>query len=342
MANTLISDVFVPEIYEGYEAVDSPEKTAFFESGVAISSPVLDAAASEGGKSVEIPFWKDLDASVEPNYSSDASGDVATPQKVVAGEQTARKAFVNQGYSSADLASELAGSDPMTRVKNRFGTYWVRQWQRRTIATLNGVLADNVANDSSDMVNDIAGATNADVVAGTLFSKTAFTGAAFTSGDHFDDYVALSVHSVVYKRMVDNEDVEDIYDADGRLVMKTFMGRRIIVDDGMPYTPAVGAGAADAAPRYTSVLYGSGAIGSGNGVARTPVELARSADQGNGGGIETLWERKQIIIHPFGTAFTSDTVAGQSATWAELALAVNWNRVVDRKSIPMAFLVTNG
>lgn len=342
MANTLISDVVVPEIYGDYAAVNGPEKTAFFDAGVAVRSPLIDGLASGEGRIQTLPFWKDLDASAEPNYSTDSTADVAVPQKVVAGEQIARTSFINQGYSSADLASELAGSDPMQRVRDRFGTYWMRQWQRRTIATLEGVLADNVANDGSDMVNDISGATNADVGSTTLFSRAAFTGAAFTSGDRFDDYNAVAVHSVVYKRMVDNDDIEFVPDSQGQLTIPTFMGRRVIVDDGLPFTPAGGAAGTDTAPEYTSILFASGAIGFGEGTARTPVEVDREAAQGNGGGIETLWERKQWIVHPFGFQFTSATVTGQSPTWANLRLSGNWDRVIDRKSIPLSFLVTNG
>ena len=342
MANTLISDVIVPDIYATYTAVDGPEKTAFFDSGVAFRSPFLDSKMTGGGRIIDLPFWKDLDASNEPNYSTDATTDVAVPQKVVAGEQLARIAYLNEGWSSADLTADLAGSDPMQRVKNRTGTFWMRQWQRRTIKSLIGVYADNVANDSSDMVNDISGATNADITSATVFSRSAFTSAAFTSGDHFDDYVAIAVHSVVYKRMVDNDDIDYIPDSMGQLTIPMFMGRRIIIDDGMPYTAAGGPLPDDSAPLYTSILFGSQAIGYGEGSARTPFEIEREASQGNGAGIETLWERKEWLIHPFGFQFTSNTVTGQSPTWANLVLAANWDRVVERKNVPLAFLVTNG
>lgn len=341
MANTLINDVIIPEIYADYLAVDGPEKTAFFAAGVAVRNPLLDGMASGGGRILTVPFWKDLDASDEPNYSNDTT-DTATPAKVVAGEQIARVAFLNQGYSSADIAAELAGSDPMQRVRNRFGMYWQRQWQRRVIASLEGLLADNVENDDGDMVNDVSAALNSGVAAGTLFSRAAFSGAAFTSGDHFDDYQAMGVHSVVYKRMVDNDDIEFIPDSTQRLTIPTFMGRTVIVDDGLPFTPAAGPAAGDAAAKYTSVLFASAAIGYGEGTPRTPVEIEREAAQGNGGGIETLWERKQWLTHPFGFQFTSTTVTGQSPTWANLRLDTNWDRVVERKNVPLAFLVTNG
>lgn len=342
MALTQISDVFVPEVYSSYSAVDGPEKTSFFQSGVATRNPVLGQLFSNGGRIAELPFWKDLDASDEPNYGTDATADVAVPAKVTTGTQIARLAPLNQGYSSADLAAELAGADPMQQVRNRFGTYWMRQWQRRTICSLEGVIADNVANDSGDMVNDISGATNADVAATTLFSREAFTTAAFTSGDNFNDYTAIAVHSVVYKRMIDNDDIAFIPDSNGSLTIPTFMGRTVIVDDGMPFTAAAGALGTDAAAKYTSFLFGSGLIGFDEGQPKTPVELDREAAQGNGAGVETLWERKSWVIHPFGTQFLSATLTNGSATWAQLRLAANWDRVVERKNVPFAALITNG
>lgn len=338
MATTQISDVIVPEIYEDYTAVNGPEKTAFAQSGIAVENEALKGLANSGGRIIELPFWNDLDASVEPNYSTDNPADVATPEKVTAGEMVARKAFVNHGLSSADLAGELAGSSPMQQVRNRFGVYWQRQFQRRLIASMNGFLACNVAENDSDMINDIAADENTGVSETTLFSRKAFTGAAFTSGDHFDDYAAIAVHSMVYKKMVDNEDIEYIKDSEGNMMIPTFLGRRVIVDDGMPYTPGQGSNA----PKYTSILFGPGAIGYGTGKPKKPVALVRDENKGNGGGIETLWERNIWIIHPFGSKFTSDSVAAESATLAELGTAENWKRVVERKNIPLAFLITNG
>ncbi len=337
MPSTLLSDVIVPEVYADYEAENSPEKTAFFESGVAVRNPMLDQKANSGGEMLNVPFWKDLDASVEPNYSTDNPADEAAPQKVVAGKQVARMAYLNQGYSSADLSGEIAGSDPIQRVRNRFGTYWMRQWQRRLIPALNGVLADNVANDGGDMVEDIAIEDGNNAAETNLFSRTAFTGAAFTLGDMFESTSAIAVHSVVYKRMVDNNDVEFIPDSQGNLTIPTFLGRRVIVDDGMPVVAGGTSGF-----KYTSVLFGEGAVGYGDGIPKVPVELQREANQGNGGGVETLWERKSWLIHPFGFAWQEASVAGESPTWAELATAANWNRVVDRKNVPLAFLTTNG
>ena len=337
MATTQLSDVIIPEVYADYQAVNSPEKTALYEGGIVVSDALLTQKANSGGQILDIPFWNDIDATDEPNVSSDNPATSATPSKITASKQIARVSYLNNGWSSANLSGEIAGSDPMTRIAARTGTYWQRQWQRRLIRSALGAYADNAANDSSDMINAIAIEDGNAATSANLFSRTAFTTAAFTSGDHFDDYAAIAVHSIVYKRMLDNNDIDFIKDSEGNLTVPAYLGRRIIIDDQMP----VAAGGTSGF-KYTSVLFGAGAFGYGEGSPAVPVEVDSNPEQGNGAGIETLWERKTWLLHPFGFQFTSTTVAGDSPTLAELALAANWDRVVDRKNIPLAFLVTNG
>ena len=90
------------------------------------------------------------------------------------------------------------------------------------------------------------------------------------------------------------------------------------------------------------MIFGSGAVVSGFGKTKVPSELYRDPSKGNGGGQETLYSRRADIIHPLGFEFGSASVAGQSATLAELATAANWSRVWERKNVPLCFLQTNG
>jgi hypothetical protein len=342
MATVQLSNIIDVQVFQDLPAVNSPEKTDFFESGIVTRNALLDSLANAPGKTAELPFWNDIDASVAPNLSNDNPASIASPQLIIQGEQISRKAMLNQGWSATDLASELAaGPRAMDQIRARVDMYWCRQWQRRLIASANGVLADNVANDGGDMRFNAAGATNGDVSATTVFTRSNFTSAAFTLGDAVDGIQAIAVHSVIYKRMLDSGDIEFIRPFEGALDVPTYLGKRIIVDDGLPYTPAAGAGAGDASAKYTSVLFGAGAFGYGEGQPTVPVEIDRDAAQGNGGGVETLWTRKTWILHPFGFQNTG-TPAAVSFSLAELALAATWDRVVARKNVPLCFLVTNG
>ena len=335
MAVTQIADVIVPEVYDTYTAENLPTLSAFYTSGVVIQNGMLDANAIEGGNTVNLPFWHDLDPTVEPNVSDDTTNS-ATPNKLGTGKQIARSAYLNQWYSNADLAGELAGSDPNQQVSNRFGTYWTRQWQRRLIASCDGILADNVANDSSDMVIDVAADIIGSQTALTKFNVDSFVDAIATAGDAGSMFTSMCVHSQVMAQMRKNDDIDFIPDSEGKLTIPTFQGLRLIEDDGMTVTPGTTSGF-----KYTSILFANGAFGFGEGSPYMPMEINRESKQGNGGGINEIGERKTWLLHPFGFADVG-TPASESYTLAELRAATTWNRVTQsRKTIPLAFLISN-
>jgi len=237
MATTRLSDIIDVTIFRDLPQIEGPEKTAFFESGVVSRNGLLDELANAPGKTVELPYWNDLDGSVEVNYSSDDPASSATPQKIAQGEQIARKAFVNQGWQAADLASELAmGGTAMEAVRARTDRYFMRQWQRRLIAAVKGITADNIANDGGDMVVDVAAESIAAQTSDTKFNRDAFTEAVYTAGDSSSMFSAITVHSAVMAQMVKNDDIVYIPDSQGQLTIPTYMGLRVIVDDGMTVT----------------------------------------------------------------------------------------------------------
>lgn len=336
MATVRLTDIIDVTVFQDLPAVNSPEKTAFFQSGIVTRNTLLDSIATSAGKTAELPFWNDIDPTIAPNLSSDDPAAIAAAGKISQGEQICRKAFLNKGLSSSDLASEIAmGPRAMEHVRDRVDTYWLRQWQRRLIATTNGVLADNLASNGGDMVVSVAAESIAEQTAETRFNRDAFTDAVYTMGDAADKLRAIGVHSRVMAQMVKNDDIVYIPDSQGQLTIPTYMGLRVIVDDGHTVT----AGATDGF-KYTSVLYGEGAFGYGDGMPLNPVEVEREAAQGNGAGVETLWTRKTWILHPFGFQSTG-TPAANSYSLAELAQAGTWARVVERKNVPLGFLVTN-
>ncbi|OJT01228.1 major capsid protein [Marinobacter nauticus] len=336
MATTRLSDIIDVVVYQDLPQVNGPEKTAFFDAGIVNRNPLLDSLANQPGKIVELPFWNDLDGSVEVNYGSDDPSSSATPQKLTQGEQIARKAFVNQGWSAANLASELAmGGSAMDAIRAKTSRYFARQWQRRLIAAVNGVMADNVANDSGDMVHDVAAEAIASQTADTRFNQDAFIEAAYTMGDAVDGVTAIAVHSAVAKQITKLNGAEDVRDSEGNLLYRSYLGRRIIVDDGLP----VVAGTTDGF-KYVSVLFGPGAFGYGVGTPAKPVAIQEDEDAADGAGVETLWERNTWLLHPFGFQQTG-TPAGLSYTQAELASATSWDRILDRKLVPLAYLITN-
>lgn len=343
-----LSDVVIPEVYMGYQALNTPELTAFWQAGLVVRTELMDTIARTGGKTGTLPFWKDLDSNIEPNMSNDDPDDKAVPNKVGTGTMTYRKAFMNQGYSSMDLIGELSGSEPLQHIRNRFGTYWARQYQRRLIASLKGLLADNIANNAGDMVVNISTETGD----AARFNATSVVMAAGTMGDALDanGFAAIAMHSAIRTKAVLDQDIIFIPDAQGKLTIATYKGMRVVVDDALIYSGT--ANTANAV--YMTVLIGTGfwgfgsEIGScfaaGEGVPMTPVAVERDERAGNGGGMETIWERKTTILHPYGWSWTDPTGADAltefSPVLTDLAKAAPWTRVVDRKQAPIAFLLS--
>lgn len=338
MPVTRLSDAFVYDVYMDYQALNSVERTAFWESGIVANSPVLDQIAGMAGKTAETPFWLDLDANIEPDYTNDDPADMAVPDKVGSANMVARKSYMHKAWSAMDLVSELSGSSPMEHIRNRFGTYWQRQWQRRLIRTAEGVIADNIANDNGDMGIDISAVAGA----GAIFNSTSFINAHYTMGDAVGGLAAMAVHSKVAGRMAANDEIVYVPDSQGQLVIPTYKGTRIVIDDSMPKT---GTGVDTV---YTSIMFGSGAfgfggaegglIGFGEGTPMIPAYVDRVELAGNGGGQEIIGERKTWLLHPFGFTWIEGTLTEFSPTLANLAGATHWSRIVDRKQVPMAFI----
>lgn len=336
-----LAEIFIPEVYASIQPNNSPETTAFATSGVAVTNPILQAAAQAGARLVDVPLWNDLDSSSAPNLSDDTDTE-ALPGKVDTSDFSARNSFLNKGYGAADLAVEVSGTtpgegNPMTRIANRFGAYWARQFQYRIIAACRGVLAKNIAADSSDMVYDISLQTTVGQTAANKMSAEAVVNAVFTMGDQFEKLGAIAMHSVPYQNLVLQDLITFMKDSTGTLSIPIYLGKRVVVDDGLPVIAGTTSGF-----RYVSILFGQGAIGYGTGKPKVAAEVYRLPRAGNGGGTEEMWERKTWMIHPFGMDWLEGSVAGASATLAELRLAANWARVLPRKNVPMAFLITNG
>lgn len=320
MASTQLADVFVGDYYQTLEPVNSPEKTAVYQSGIVVKNDALDAVANNGQGSSTISYWNDLDPDEEPNISNDDPDDLGEVGKASQGSMQARTLYLNKGYGVADLTSELANSEPMQHIRNRFGKYWERRWQRYLLGAARGVIASNIANDGGDMVID----------AGATVSAGAFQDAAFTAGDTADQFAAMGVHSVVMNQMVKQDLIEYLRDSEGRIILATYLGKPIFMDDGLTY----GTG------QYLSLIFGAGAFGYGEGTPTVPSELERKPSGGNGGGAEVLWERKTYILHPAGFSWKGNVSPNTSPTAAQYATAANWERVFDRKQVPFAAVIS--
>lgn len=324
MATTQITDVVVPEEFTNYVTLNSVERNAFAKSGVAVQNGVMVEQLTAGSESFKVPAWLDL-ADTAANLVSDDPDEDAVPGNLGSAKQIVRKSFLHNSWAAMNLASELSGSDALARIQDRASAYWSRQFARRLIASLTGILLDNVANDDDDMVHDISG----EVGEAANFSTAAVIDCAGTLGDGMDSLTAIAVHSDIYVRMLKGDLIETVPDSQGSFI-RTFRGLQVIVDDMLPVAGSV----------YTTALFGPGAVGYG----MTPPRIAKGTEvenrpaAGHGGGQQVLHSRVNLAVAPLGFSWLEGSVAADSPSIAELALAANWSRTVERKAVPLAFL----
>lgn len=337
---TRLSDVVIPEVFTPYAQQITQEKSRLIRSGAITLDAQLSTLLAGGGLTFNEPSFKDLDNDAE-NVSSDDPGTDSSPNKIGTATEIQVRLSRNNSWSSMDLTADLAGADPMEAIGNRVGDYWARRAQAAFVATLTGLFADNDAAPSGsehtqyDLTRDISN-SGVFVDGTTNFSAEAFIDATATMGDAMGDLTMIMVHSLVYARMQKNNLIDFVVDSvnDKAVNIPTFLGREVIVDDGVTRSGGV----------FSSWLFGAGAFRMGMGSPKVPTETERKPSGGNGGGRDILYNRVEWCIHPVGHAYVGTAPNGgpSNATSSNnLGNASSWQRVFpERKQIKIARLKT--
>lgn len=307
MPTTQIADVIVPEVFNPYVIQRTAELSALSQSGIISNNSELDKLALGGGTLINMPYWNDLTGDDEVLSDSGA----LTPEKITAGQDVAALFLRGKAWSANDLAHVLAGSDPMKAIGDLVASYWARRRQALLFSMLKGVFASATMVGN---VHDISGETG---TAAVLSGET-FLDAGQKLGDAAGKLTAFSLHSAAYTHLKKQNLIETEKDSEGNEI-ETYMKKRVIVDDGHPVTAGV----------YTSYLFGAGAIGLGNGMAKVPTETDRDSLAGD----DILINRQAFVLHPRGVKFTNASVTGPTPSNTEVENAANWSRVYENKNI---------
>lgn len=312
MAGTTLSDVIVPELFTKYVVQKTMELSALFNSGIVTNNAEFDRLASEAAPIHNMPYFEDLQGDSENvTEGTDLTAKKITSNKDVS--TTIRRAAM---WSATDLSAALAGADPMAAIGDLVAGFWARDMQKELINILNGVFA---ATTMTGHVLDVS----AEEGAAANISASVFIDGLQMLGDAQGNLTAVAMHSAV-KSYLKKQNLITTQRDSNSVEFETYQDRRVIVDDGCPYSGGV----------YTTYLFGNGAIAFGNGspVGFVPTEIDR--DKKKGSGVDYLINRRTFILHPRGVQWTnSSRAAVESPTRAELANKANWKRVYEDKAI---------
>lgn len=293
------------------------DKSVLRQAGVIVGSPELDSRANGAGKLTSVPFWKAL-TQTESAVGSDDDGASITAGKITQGEQIAVRNFRNMAWSAMDLAGALIGDDPMDAIASRVAEYWANDEERTAISILKGILAADEAGSDVLYVGDGTAPLSLDLIIDAMG----------TAGDAAGQFDTIIMHSAAHRLLQKGQANAYVPKDKTDIGFATYGGLKVVVNDLMPLNTGV----------YTTVLASSGALLAGEGDAKNPVAVARNEAAGNGSGQETLYNRRQFILHPNGFAFQSSSIGAASPTNAEFEEAAQWAQAFQRKNIGLAYI----
>jgi len=274
-----------------------------------------------------MPFWKDLTAARQ--LLSDSAA--LSVNKITSDQDISRIHNDAQVWGVNHLAKVVSGDDPMQAIVDLVGNYWARTDEGLVVSCLKGIFA---AGSMAGNRLAIASETVAGQSATTRLNGSTFVDATVKLGDRGDRLTAVAMHSATEAALRKLDLIDFIPDSEGKPQIKTFQGRRVIVDDNLP----VRAGTTDGLV-YTTYLFGAGAFAKGaapldgtplqGGFGTEGVEIGRVPLESD----TFLINRRRHILHPRGVKFNSAAVVGDSPTNAELENGANWTRVFENKNV---------
>jgi hypothetical protein len=301
---TRVKDILIPDVWNRYFIETTAELSEIIKSG--IMAPLAGLSVPDGGVTVNMPFWADLNGDDEVW----SSGHEISPDKIDAKKEVAAILTRIKSFGTEDLSGLLAGDDPMAAIGKLFAEYWNRRDQKTLLAIMKGIFGAALIDNELDASTEVI--TNALVV-----------DALHVLGDASEKIKGILMHSAVRadlakKKLLDPKPTEA--GTNTAPEFDSYMGRRIIVDDGAPKNGNV----------YTTYLFGTGSIAYAAGTPKVPIEIEREGKKSQ----DTLIHRRQFIMHPRGMKWKG-TAAKDTPSNDELATAANWERAFENKNIPI-------
>ena len=352
------SKLFNGEVFEKYMGtIPRTKLNELVKSSAIRQRPDLTAVMSDqvGGNYITTPMMG-LIGGTPLNYDGETNitaGSTKTfsQSRVVVGRAAA--------WTEKDFSYDITGGvDFMENVASQIAEYWDDVDQETLIHILNGVFAMSDTQgrkfvDSHTL--DVTAKTNSEGIVGHMDGTTLNTAVQKALGDHKSKFSLAIMHSAVSTNLENLKVLSYLKytDADGierDLAIGTLNGRIVLVDDSMPVEEIEDETTHEITTKYTTYVFGEGAIEYTDCGAKVPYEMSR--DPKTNGGEDTLYSRQRKCFAPYGISFTKKSMQSASPTNTELENGQNWELVnsgagnnkeyISLKAIPIARIISLG
>ena len=333
-----IRDLYIPEVFNKYFIEETTKLSNLIKSEIVIPDAQIEELARGGGRSINLPFFKNLDGDDEV-----LGLDKALTAATVGSEMDACT-LIQRGraWKVSDLESALTGEDVMGALISQLADYWNDREQKVLLSTLKGVFASDTMQKSiykavAETTEEVGGGTeeggadsgNGEGQTRKRKAKTGenigkinareFIKAKNLMGDNSSKLTAVMMHSDTFAELEAQNLIQYIPNSQGVVDFPSYMGKKVIVNDQCPVDDGV----------YSTYLFGAGAIARAENVNVVMSEIGRNHLSGT----DELVTRRAFILHPRGVKFKMDAITGLTPTNEELETGTNWERVYDNKAI---------
>jgi len=236
------------------------------------------------------------------------------------------------------------GVDPLAWMGQQIADYWDDQLMKTVTSVIKGMfgMTDSVSAEFVEKhTYDITGADSVDKEVGADTLNIAMQRA---SGMHKRIFTTVIMHSAVATNLENQKLLTYLKGTDPNgmerdLSMATWNGRRVLIDDDVPFDAETG--------KYTTYLLGAGAFDYDELGAKNAIEKERIAREK--GGIDILINRRRSYLIPRGVSFEGEP-ATDSPTNAEFEVGKNWQVIQNKTTgekwshqrIPFARIISEG
>lgn len=318
MAETKLTNIIVPEVYEAYFNENFVPRSRFFRSGVIERSGEIDTKLAGGGSTFEVPFVKAVSAT--PDIPVETGNQ--TVNNATTGQETIRRQMRTIAFGSNAIANIFSGTRPLDKNLQQLTDVWVNDYDKIAIYTMQGLINDNLTNDSGDLVLDVSDEASPYITDSRIIQTSAKHGenGIMRSDNLGGSFEAIVMHSNVYNYLVDQDAITFVAISGQLRPLDFYRGMQVIVDDNCIRQAESGGYA------YTTILLKPGALQVGYSSAGYET-LSYNRVEDRGMGVDEAFSRSVFALHSPGFAWVGASMAGLSPTNNELAKGANWNRV---------------
>lgn len=326
MAQTVLSDLWVPDVW--VRGMDETVRTlpTLLTSGAVVRSPQLDEIASGAGVSAEMPFFRDATDGTDAIQVEDTAPTIGNVT------QTSMVAPILNRVSATGataLSAAVSGSDPVGYALRALTLKRMKQRHTTALNMLRGVMATAL---SAAMINRFL-ETTVGQNSTHLIDSDVVTDAITLMGENAANVTGglIFMHPNIRGALTKLDNISFERDSVLGLTIERYRGLQVVLSLNLSRAGTT------SGTVYDTYIIGPNAIGygekpqAGDTIDVSSLQYYEDKPKNNA----AFFDRTRFVMHINGTKWIG-TPAGQSATNAELATAGNWSLVfgsVDRCGI---------